>query len=55
MGILYPVTLLPYPIEYYNDEVTKKFLISLFAGSFALIFGYLAVSVYNITHTKNKS
>lgn len=30
VGIGYPITLLPYPTETYNDEVIRRFVLGLF-------------------------
>lgn len=53
-GILYPATLLPYKLNYYNDEQTKYFLLLLFGSCLFAIFIYLVFAIYKIANLKIK-
>lgn len=52
VGILYPTTLLPYPINYYNDAQTKILVITLFGSGLLSIFLYLITAVYKMINRK---
>lgn len=52
VGILYPATLLPYPINYYNDAQTKTLVIILFGSGLLSIFLYLIIAVYKMISRK---
>lgn len=52
VGMLYPATLLPYPINYYNDAQTKILVITLFGSGLLSIFLYLITAVYKMTSRK---
>ena len=49
VGIAYPVTLLPYPNETFDDELTKWFLISLFISELLVLFSYLSFAMRKLT------
>lgn len=49
VGIGYPITLLPYPLETYNDEVTKHFILGLFFSLLVSLFVYLAINMHRLT------
>lgn len=51
VGIIYPSTLLPYPLETYNDGLTKWFLLSLFYSQLLALFVYLSFAMYKLTHS----
>lgn len=51
VGIAYPVTLLPYPLNTYNDSLTKIFLIILFLSELIALFGYLIFAMRKLTKT----
>jgi len=52
VGIMIPSTLLPYPLNTYNDIATKIFLLGLFFSELAMLFGYLGVSMHKLTTQK---
>ena len=52
VGIVIPSTLLPYPLEIYNDVATKQFLLALFYSELIALFIYLGVSMYKLTKEK---
>jgi len=52
VGIVIPSTLLPYPLEIYNDVATKQFLLALFYSELVVLFIYLGVSMYKLTNEK---
>jgi|SRR5690625_1248008 len=49
VGIAYPVTLLPYPLNKYDDSLTKVFLIVLFLSELVALFGYLILAMRKLT------
>lgn len=49
VGIAYPVTLLPYPVNIYNDVLTKWFLILLFVSEIVVLFTYLTIEMKKLT------
>lgn len=49
VGIAYPVTLLPYPLNKYNDSLTKVVLIVLFLSELIALFGYLILAMRKLT------
>lgn len=49
VGIIYPVTLLPYPVNTYNDVLTKWFLITLFISELTILFAYLSLATRRLT------
>ena len=49
VGIVYPVILLPYPLETYNDEATKFLILGLFFSQLIALFVYLAFNMYRLT------
>jgi len=49
VGIIYPVTLLPYPENTYNDAQTKWFLITLFISELFILFIYLSLAIKRLT------
>ncbi|MFC5734325.1 hypothetical protein [Cytobacillus gottheilii] len=51
VGIVYPSVLLPYPLDTYNDSLTKWFLLSLFYSQLFALFAYLSFAMYKITHS----
>lgn len=51
VGIIYPSTLLPYPLGVYDDGLTKWFLLSLFYGQLIALFAYLIFAMYKLTHS----
>lgn len=53
VGIAYPVTLLPYPMNTYNDSLTKTVLITLFLSELVVLFGYLILAMKNLTKGDN--
>ena len=54
IGLLYPASLLPYPTDFYDDVLTKRFLMSLFTLSLSLIFGYIFFYLWKLTDVKSK-
>jgi hypothetical protein len=48
-GIVIPILLLPYPLNTYDDAVTRKVLLVLFFSHLIILFIYLAVSMYKLT------
>lgn len=54
IGILYPASLLPYPKDFYDDVLTKRFLMSLFTFSLVMIFGYIFFYLWKLTDVKSK-
>lgn len=52
VGIAYPSTLLPYPKDVYNDELTKCFLLVLFFSQLIVLFLYLGIAMYRLTKYK---
>ncbi|MCG5105037.1 hypothetical protein [Oceanobacillus alkalisoli] len=50
VGIAYPVTLLPYPPNTYNDSLTKVVLIILFLSELVALFGYLILAMRKLTN-----
>lgn len=52
VGIAYPSTLLPYPKDVYNDELTKCFLLVLFFSQLIVLFLYLGIAMYRLTKNK---
>lgn len=55
VGIAYPSTLLPYPINYYNDVETKWILLTLFFSELIVLFVYLAFSLYRLTSNQKEN
>lgn len=53
VGIAYPVTMLPYPPNTYNDSLTKVFLIILFLSELVALFGYLILAMRKLTKNIN--
>ncbi|SIT00446.1 hypothetical protein [Salimicrobium salexigens] len=49
VGIAYPSTFLPYPIDFYDDVETKWFLLILFFSELIVLFAYLAFSLHRLT------
>lgn len=49
VGIVMPISLLPYPLDKYNDIRTRKVLLLLFFSGLASLFIYLCVSMYKLT------
>lgn len=49
VGIAYPISLLPYPLDTYNDIVTKWFLLCLFYSELLAIFVYLFLNLQILT------
>ncbi|AUD14934.1 MULTISPECIES: hypothetical protein [unclassified Planococcus (in: firmicutes)] len=49
VGIAYPVTLLPYPLQTYNDEATRILILLLFLSQLLALFIYLGISMYSLT------
>lgn len=49
VGVAYPVTLLPYPLETYNDETTRILILLLFLSQLFALFLYLGISMYSLT------
>ena len=49
VGIAYPVTLLPYPLQTYNDESTRVLILLLFLSQLFALFLYLGLSMYSLT------
>jgi hypothetical protein len=49
VGIGYPVTLLPYPLQTYNDEATRILILLLFLSQLLALFVYLGISMYSLT------
>lgn len=49
VGIAYPVTLLPYPVQTYNDEATRILILLLFLSQLLALFVYLGISMYSLT------
>ncbi len=49
VGIGYPITLLPYPKETYNDEATRLLILLLFLSQLLVLFLYLAINMYLLT------
>ncbi|SFF45692.1 hypothetical protein SAMN04487969_1424 [Paenibacillus algorifonticola] len=49
VGVIWPVTLLPYPQGVYNDMLTKWVLLGWFFSTLLAIFAYLAWSTYRLT------
>lgn len=54
VGIGYPSTLLPYPMNYYNDMLTKWFLLILFFSELFALFIYLAFNLHKLTKKTQK-
>lgn len=52
VGIAYPVTLLPYSLNTYNDGLTKIFLIITFISELVVIFGYLIFALQRLMQKK---
>lgn len=52
VGIAYPSTLLPYPKDVYNDELTQCFLLVLFFSQLIVLFLYLGIAMYRLTKNK---
>ncbi|CAM4102815.1 hypothetical protein [Mesobacillus thioparans] len=50
VGIIYPSTLLPYPADRYNDNLTKWFLLGLFYSQLISLFIYLSIAMYKLTN-----
>lgn len=53
VGIAYPITLLPYPLDTYNDSLTKIVLITLFLSELVALFGYLIFAMKKLTTNKS--
>jgi hypothetical protein len=51
VGVIWPVTLLPYPEETYNDVLTKWVVLGLFFSALAFLFLYLAWSTFRLSHS----
>ena len=49
VGIGYPVTLLPYQTETYNDEATRILILLLFFSHLLVLFVYLGVNMFILT------
>ena len=49
VGIGYPITLLPYPLQTYNDEATRFLILLLFLSQLLALFIYLGISMYSLT------
>src|SRR5699024_3245119 len=49
VGIAYPITLLPYPMNTYNDSFTKTVLITLLLSELVVLFRYLILAIKNLT------
>jgi hypothetical protein len=49
VGITIPSTLLPYPLNTFDDVATKQHLLALFFSELIALFVYLAVSMYKLT------
>src|SRR5699024_2133711 len=49
VGIGYPITLLPYPKETYNDEATRFLILLLFLSQLLVLFVYLGINMYLLT------
>lgn len=49
VGIGYPITLLPYPKETYNDEGTRYLILLLFLSQLLVLFVYLGINMYLLT------
>jgi hypothetical protein len=49
VGIAYPSTLLPYPKDVYDDELTKWFLLGLFFSQLSFLFVYLGIYMHILT------
>lgn len=49
VGIVYPVTLLPYPLETYDDERTKVLVLLLFFSQLIALFIYLGINMRFLT------
>ncbi|OME78565.1 hypothetical protein BK120_22760 [Paenibacillus sp. FSL A5-0031] len=52
VGVIWPITLQPYPLEVYNDVLTKWVLLGWFISALLAIFAYLAWSTYRLTVRK---
>lgn len=53
VGIGYPVTLLPYPPQTYNDEATRRLILLLFLSQLLALFLYLGISMHSLTKDEN--
>ena len=49
VGIGYPIMLLPYPEETYDDEATRLLIILLFLSQLLALFLYLGINMYLLT------
>lgn len=49
VGIGYPITLLPYPKETYDDEATRLLILLLFLSQLLVLFVYLGINMYRLT------
>lgn len=49
VGIVYPSTLLPYPLDFYDDVSTKTLLLSLFYSQLLFLFTYLGIYIFILT------
>lgn len=49
VGIAYPITLLPYPLQTYNDGMTKSLILTLFFSLLLVLFIYLAINMKQLT------
>ncbi|RBW68228.1 hypothetical protein [Bacillus taeanensis] len=52
VGIVYPSTLLPYPIDTYDDSLTKRFILFLFFSQLLALFIYLGIAMYKLTYSE---
>lgn len=52
VSIVYPLTLLPYPTEYYNDNQTKWLVLGLFFSQLLFLFAYLFWQVHKLSSIK---
>ncbi|ERN51620.1 hypothetical protein [Alkalihalophilus marmarensis] len=50
VGIILPSLLLPYPLDTYNDNLTKGYILSLFYSQLILLFIYLSLAMYRLTY-----
>lgn len=55
VSIAYPLTLLPYETNHYNDSQTKWLILSLFFSQFLLLFAYLFWQVRQLSFTKKSA
>lgn len=55
IGVAYPTTLLPYPMNTYDDGATKWLLVSLFVSQLVVLFAYLTFEMYRMTKSENYS